>query len=130
VLRAVAEDASAQARDQLLRPRQRPDEGGHLLLGDLAAGEDDDQVGGEGRGPRRSRVLAFEHARLSPEPELAEPLRVEPREAERGLPDTGTPALDPPADHARAAEVLAPVVARPDLVPVDHQTMAPQERGR
>ena len=79
-----------------------------------------------------ARVLALEHRHLAAHALRAQPRGVQPREAERPLRDARAGPLDPPADPAAGApEVVAPVRARPQLVPVDHQpeaAHAPQRR--
>ena len=55
---------------------------------------------------------------------------VQPREAERALGDARAEALDGlPDAPAERAEVFAPVVGAPDLVPVDDQREAPARRA-
>ena len=67
-------------------------------------------------------------------PPAPQPVAVEAREAERALRHAHAQRLDRLADRAAdAAEVLAPVLAAPDLVPVHHQPVAaepPQQAGR
>ena len=54
--------------------------------------------------------------------ELFEAARVQAREAEGAMAASGHQPLPQPADFARdAAQVLGPVLTRPDLPPVDHQ---------
>jgi hypothetical protein len=80
----------------------------------------------------RARVLALEHRLLTVEAELAQARAVEPGEAERVLGQREAQALHGVPDRpTHAAEVLAPVLARPHLVPVDHQAVSverPEQR--
>ena len=133
----VAVDLRPQLRRLGARQRQRGHERGHALLRDVAAGEDH-----QGRVDIRldstlslaARVLALQHGHLAPDALAAQPRRVQPREAERPLRDARARPLHPPADPAAGApEVVAPVRARPQLVPVDHEPEAPpapHETGR
>ena len=73
----------------------------------------------------RSRILALEDSGLAAQAAFDEAPGVQPRKAERPLRDAQAERLygvaDPAAD---SPEVLDPVVARPDLVPVDHEPEA------
>ena len=56
---------------------------------------------------------------------------MQPREAEGALRNAQARALNAPADPAAdRAEVLAPVVPRPDLVPVDEDAESPLASAR
>jgi len=69
-----------------------------------------------------SQVLPFEPCQLAVQSEGAETPLMQAREAESLLGYAQARTLDPPADTAAdAAQILAPVVVRPDLVPVDQQ---------
>ena len=63
---------------------------------------------------------------------VAEPARMELGRAQRLLADADAAPLHPPADVAEAAEVVAPVLARPHLGPVDGELEAapPADGGR
>ena len=107
--------------------RERGHERRHALLRDVAAGEHDERLG------RARARCASSGPAYSPSstvsrrsrPASTQPAGVEAREAERALRHAQAERLhalaDPPAD---SAEVLAPVLAAPDLVPVDHEPEA------
>jgi hypothetical protein len=118
---AIAEDLGSQLRDTLPRPRDRLDDCGRLLLGDVPAGEDDERLRRD-----RHRILIRHHRQPLDEcdpaavAELLEPARMEPREAQGLVPAPPGDALRQPAEAAgEPAEILQPVLPRPHLEPVD-----------
>ena len=135
-VRSVAEDLRPQIRDPAAGLGESGNQLGDLFLGDVTAGEDDDRLDrGRARGwTRVARVLALQHGELAGQPLLAEASCVEAAEAEGALGYGDTCALDEPADVAgHGAQVLAPVGARPQLVPVDDEPIGPSPapgRGR
>ena len=101
---------------------------GRALLRDVAPGKHHERLGGRRLGRfQRPLVGALEHGDLAPQSQLAQPRRVQSAEAERALGHAGAQALHrrthPPADPT---QVLAPVLAAPDLEPVAHDPVAPQ----
>src|SRR5581483_649024 len=126
VIRPVAEQVAAEVGDPLLRLRKCGHEAEDALLGDLPAGEDDGRLGLRlGRWRCCAAVLSREPYDRSANAVLEQPRLVEPREAERLLPRQQAELLDEPADIALApSEVVAPVRARPELVPVDGERVA------
>ena len=127
-VRSVAEDLRPQIRDPAAGLGESGNQLGDLFLGDVTAGEDDDRLDrGRARGwTRVARVLALQHGELAGQPLLAEASCVEAAEAEGALGYGDTCALDEPADVAgHRAQVLAPVGARPQLVPVDDEAIGP-----
>ena len=129
-LGAVAEDLGSQAGDRSRARATRGHERGHALLGDVAPGEH--RQGTRGSGPGRgSSGPAY-----SPSSAVTSPRRPSARRR---------PACRREKQNARwrvrahrrctsqptspaPAQVLAPVVARPHLVPVDHEAEAAQRR--
>ena len=80
----------------------------------------------------RAGVLAEQELRLAAQALAPEPLGMEAGEAEGPLGHACAEQLHRVAEPAGTPEVLAPVVARPHLVPVHHQAEAaePPHRGR
>ncbi len=101
-VRPVAEDHAARRPASCARSAATAGtSAGHALLRDVAAGEHDQRLGG----PRlarleRSRVLALEHGDLPAHATLAQPARVQAREAERALRNAQAQRLDRVADPA------------------------------
>ncbi len=131
---AVAEDHAAQAGDALAGGGDRGRDLRHALLRDVTPGGDHQRrlglgrrlVTGAGLGPGIAGVLAGQPHDRGAVAVLAQALLREPREGEAPVGKAQAEALhgeaDPPGD---GAQVGAPVVASPDLVPVDDQ-----RRGR
>jgi hypothetical protein len=63
--------------------------------------------------------LSFDDDDLAVDPLVVEPPLVEAREAERPLGKAQAQPLERPADASERREILAPVTAAPELVPVD-----------
>ena len=127
-LGAVAEQLAAQLGNALARQGERGHQRRHALLGDVAAGEHHQRLGRGGLARlERSRVLALEHGELAVHGRGAQAPGVELREAEGALGNAQAERLNGLADAAaHGPEVLAPVVAAPDLVPVHHEPEAAQ----
>ena len=134
-LRPVAEDHAAQ----LGQRRRGPGDRGHERAARASPG-----CGGR-RTRRAARRLGLAAARAAPayspsstvdlaaQPARPQAVAVQPREAERALRDAHAQRLDRVADRAaEPAEVLAPVLAAPDLVPVHDEPVAaePAQRPR
>ena len=94
----------------------------------MAAGEHHQRLGLGGLARlERSRVLALEHGELAVHGRGPQAPGVQLREAEGALGNAQAERLNGLADAAaHGPEVLAPVVAAPDLVPVHHEPEAAQ----
>ena len=112
-----------------MRSRAQPDRGhdrGRALLRDVAAGEEDERLGGQGRGPRRrAGVEPAQHGHLAAHAAAPQPVRGQLREGEGPLAHAQAAPLHRLA-HAAAGlpEVRAPVGAAPQLEPVHHEPEA------
>ena len=120
-LGAVAVDVAAQRRQPLPGDSHRVHQRGHVLLGDVAAGEDHRRAGRLGVGAAQvALVLALEDGDLAAKPLVVQPGRVQPREAEGTLADPRAQPLHPrrrrppPARGTRASRCAStPRASRP-----------------
>ena len=115
--------SGARSRSAGHRLHQR----GHALLRDVAAGEHHDRLRGLAAPAARARPRTRPSSTSgSPRrPSAAQPRGVEAGEAEGALGHARAAAAAPRSRAPPARpEVLAPVLARPDLVPVHHQAEA------
>ncbi len=131
-VRSLAEDHAAQLRHALARGGDGGRRGGRALLGDVPAGEDDDRFGGQRRGCGHwPAVGARQHRHLAARAGRAQPRRRHPRPREGVLAHAQAQALHEPADApADRAEVVTPVLAAPELVPVDDKPIAAERPGQ
>src|SRR5262249_13225753 len=104
----------------------------YALFGDVPAGEHHRRGPpglDESAGP--ASVLAAQDSERAAEALLTQPTLVQPRETERTLRDQHAQLLYSPADGpTESAEILAPVLPGPDLVPVDNEAVAPNRPQR
>ena len=111
---------SPELRHALASTRDRRHECSRLLLGDVAPHEDDHRLGGLRRRAGRACINALEHRHIAAHALLPKPSGEQPREAESLVPYADAAALhresDAPTDRS---QVFAPVLARPDLEPID-----------
>src|SRR5829696_5082897 len=98
MLGAVSVDLTTEVGDALTGERQSRYHGGHALLGDVAAGEDDERLGLGGVASGRARVLALEYGELAVHGRGAQPSLVETRKAECALRNSQAESLDSVAD--------------------------------
>ena len=119
---------------RLARPRERRQQRRHALLGDVAAGEHDDRLAPAPAPARSSDADVL--AASAPSARRAGPRRAAaPRAAARSRRRAAARARSsrctnaPTAPPARA-QVLAPVGARPHLVPVDDERVARRAASR
>jgi hypothetical protein len=92
----------------------------------VPAGVDDDRPRGDGLGGLElTGHQPLDDVDLGADAERPQPLGVQARERERAVRRACGGALQPPADPAaHAPQVLAPVLARPDLEPVHDKAVA------
>src|SRR5439155_9678251 len=123
---AVSVDRAAEIRDLPARLRERRHQRWHAFLRNVPAGENGNEL--RRFRPQRSGgpgVLALEASQPAGEALLSQAALVKLRETEGPLPEPHAGALNPPPHAApEPAQVFAPVVARPDLVPVDDEAEA------
>src|SRR5689334_19855692 len=95
-----------------------------ILLGDVPAREDDNGLWRQRLVHRRSFELAFEDGDLG-HPLGGKPSFDEPRKAEGALGHAKAELLRVPAGStADRAQVFAPILASPELMPVDEEPVA------
>ena len=122
-LGAVADHDGPQVRQPASRRRDRARDQVRALLGDQPSGERDERLrraGARLEAVLRRGVQPVELDHRAPQPLAAQAPGVQVGEHERQRGRAHARALDGVADPpARGAEVVAPVVGRPDLEPVD-----------
>jgi len=129
-LRPASEDAGGQLRQLALGQRDGLDRQRHPLLADQPGGEHHHRLGRLGLVRRQiARVEPFQHLDVAVDMVRAQSRRRQLGQAERVLAHAKAKALHRPADAAESAEVAAPIVARPEFQPVDHDAVSADRPG-